>query len=69
MQVETSGKVAASVRRLTVRQVADLWQLYPGTIRKAIRAGDLPAVWAGSGYRVLAEDVEAWIQRTWGDRE
>jgi len=59
------GKVGTG-RWMTVRQVAEQWQLYPGTIRKAIRAKDLPAVWAGSGYRVLAEDVEEWIRRTWG---
>jgi len=53
---------------MTVRQIAEQWQLYPGTIRRAIRRGDLPAVWAGTGYRALATDVEAWIQRTWGNR-
>ncbi len=67
MQAETSGRTSAPVRRMTVRQAAEEWQLNPATIRKAIREGSLPAVWAGNGYRVLAADVEAWILRTWGD--
>jgi len=66
MQAEINGKVTAPARRWTVQQVADFWQIHPGTVRKAIRAGNLPAVWAGNGYRMLAEDVEAWIMRTWG---
>mgnify|MGYP000970341130 CR=1 FL=1 len=53
---------------MTVRQAAEEWQLNPATIRKAIREGYLPAIWAGNGYRVIAADVEAWIQRTWGTR-
>jgi len=65
MQPETNGKSTAPVRRMTVQQAADLWQIHPGTVRKAIRAGSLSAVWAGNGYRMLAEDVEAWIRRTW----
>jgi len=50
---------------MTVRQVAEEWQLHPETVRKAIRAGELPAVWAGSGYRMLAEEVEGWVARRW----
>ena len=53
-------------RRLTVRQVAETWQVYAGTVRRAIRAGELPAVWAGNGYRLAAEDVEAWVEKKWG---
>jgi len=67
MQAETTTKSSVPGRRMTVLQIAEQWQLYPGTIRKAIRRGDLPAVWAGTGYRVLAMDVEAWIQRRWND--
>ena len=63
---ERTTQGSTSSRRQTVRQIAEEWQLYPGTIRKAIREGKLPAVWAGTGYRVLAADVEAWIRRTWG---
>ncbi len=64
-QPENAAGSAGSGRRLTVRQVAEQWQIYPGTVRKAIRAKELPAVWAGNGYRMVAEDVEAWIRRTW----
>jgi len=65
-EVEQTGKTAASGRRLTVKQAAEEWQLHPDTIRAAIRAGKLPAVWAGSGYRIFADDVEAWVRREWG---
>ncbi|MBM4320823.1 MAG: helix-turn-helix domain-containing protein [Deltaproteobacteria bacterium] len=63
MQAETNGK--SSTRKLTVQQAAAEWQLHPETLRKAIRAGDLPAAWVGSGYRIVSSDIEAWIKRTW----
>jgi len=65
MQAETSGRTSAPLRRMTVRQAAEEWQLNPATIRNAIREGSLPAVWAGNGYRVIGADVEEWVRRTW----
>lgn len=67
MSSETVTRAATRTRRLTVRQVAEEWQLFPGTIRRAIRGGELPAVRVGSGYRLLAEDVEEWIEGKWGE--
>jgi len=64
----TTGQPRNPTRRLTVRQAAEEWQLHPGTVRKAIRKGKLPAIWAGTGYRLLADDVEAWIRSEWGER-
>ena len=64
--VEKADGTPSSARRMTVRQVAEAWQIYPGTVRRAIRAGELPATWAGDGYRLLLEDVEAWVGKKWG---
>jgi len=62
---KTAGKPSAG-RRMTVRQVAEAWQVYAGTVRRAIRAKELPAVWAGNGYRLAPEDVAVWVEKKWG---
>ena len=53
-------------RRLTVRQAADEWQISTDRVRVAIKEGKLVAIWAGTGYRMLASDVEAWVKAEWG---
>lgn len=65
-EVEKTSGTPIPVRRLTVRQVAEAWQIYVGTVRRAIRAGELPATWAGDGYRLVQEDVDAWVEKKWG---
>ena len=64
-EIEKTGKTAASGRRMTVRQAAEEWQLHPETVRKAIRAGELPAVRAGNGYRLSEMDLEKWVNSKW----
>ena len=62
---EKAGKTATSGRRMTVRQAAEEWQLHPETVRAAIRKGELSAIWAGRGYRMLASEVETWVRLKW----
>lgn len=59
---------APPIRRITVAQAAAEWSLHVDTLRAAIRRGELPAVWAGNGWRLLPSDVEAWVAARWGQR-
>jgi excisionase family DNA binding protein len=47
----------------TVTEVADMLQVYEGTVRRWIREGELPALRLGerTGYRIATEDVDAFI--------
>jgi excisionase family DNA binding protein len=49
----------------TVNEVSDMLQVYEGTVRRWIREGALPALELGTkaGYRIAAEDVEAFIEQ------
>ncbi len=48
----------------TVREVAELLQVYVGTVRRWIREGELPALSLGkkAGQRIAAEDLNAFIE-------
>jgi excisionase family DNA binding protein len=48
---------------LTVRELAHRLRLPPKRIRRAIRAGELPAVLIGEWLRVRARDAEEWLAR------
>ena len=50
---------------LTVEQVADYLQMHPETIRKGLRAGELPGVNFGgvAGWRIRREDLVAFIDK------
>ena len=50
-------------RLLTPAEIADRCQLSTKTVLRAIRSGRLRACRLGTrgGYRVVAEDLEAWI--------
>jgi excisionase family DNA binding protein len=46
---------------LTVRQIAETCQLSEKAVRRAIDAGELPAVKLRSRLRVTREDFDGWI--------
>jgi len=50
-------------RLLTIAQVAERLQLTENTIRKYVRAGNLPALKAGRVWRVRESDLLEFIQR------
>lgn len=47
---------------LTVAEVADLFRVSSMTVYRLIRNGDLPAVRVGRSYRVLEDDLQAYLQ-------
>lgn len=47
-------------RLLKVRDAAKTYACSPDTIRKLIRAGDLPAVHVGASLRIRESDLEAY---------
>ena len=54
-----------SDRLLTVKQVADLLQLNPRTVKRWIAAGRLHGVWLGTdraGWRIRQSEVQALIE-------
>ena len=48
-------------RLLTVKDVAGACQLSEKAVRRAIDAGELPAVMLRSRLRIRPEDLDAWI--------
>jgi excisionase family DNA binding protein len=46
---------------LTVRQVAELWHVSQPTVRKRIRAAELPSITIGRCRRVRRMDAEAFL--------
>ena len=46
----------------TVREVAELVGVSPATIRKEVHAGRLRAKWICSCWRILSDDVDAWLR-------
>lgn len=52
-----------SNRLLTVEEMAERLRLRPYTIRKKVRAGDLPAIMLGRIIRFDPEQVERWLQK------
>ena len=48
-------------RLMTVKEVADLVQLHEKVIRRAIEAGELPAVKIRSRVRIRRAAVDAWL--------
>jgi excisionase family DNA binding protein len=54
---------------LTVPQVAEELQVTVDTVRRWIRAGELPALLTGgqkTGYRIARADLDAFIERRRG---
>ena len=54
---------------LTVQQVAEEFQVIEETVRRWIRAGDLPVLDLGgprAGYRIRRSDLDAFIQQRYG---
>ncbi len=60
--------VGESTEWLTVAQVAQRLQLNDETVRRWIRAGELPALDLGkkAGYRVRPEDLAAFLEARYG---
>lgn len=54
-------------RRLTVREIADVYQVHQETVRRWVADG-CPAVSIGGGWRFLADDVESWLRVRTTDR-
>lgn len=56
-------------RWLTVEQVSALFQITPETVRRWIRAGELPVLDFGgpkAGYRIKQSDLDAFIAERYG---
>ena len=51
----------ARARFLTPREVADLLRVSPMTVYRLIKAGELRAVRVGKAYRILEDDVDAYV--------
>lgn len=49
---------------MTVAEVARAFRVHPITIRREIRAGNLPANLVGGQFRILRRDFEEYKQRT-----
>ncbi len=49
----------------TVPEVAQLLEVYDGTVRRWIREGELPALSLGkrAGHRIAAGDLDAFIEK------
>lgn len=56
----TATKTPAAEPAYTLQQAADLKQVSTQFVRKAIRAGALPAKIVGKGYRIDASDLQNW---------
>lgn len=48
-------------RFLTPQEVADLLRVSSMTVYRLIKAGDLRAVRVGKAYRILEDDVDAYL--------
>lgn len=59
---ESSQQVAAEF--LTVAEAASHVRSHAETIRRAIRAGSLPANRVGSSWRIRQTDLDSWINQT-----
>ena len=56
-------------RWLTVEQIAALFQINQETVRRWIRAGELPVLDIGgpkAGYRIKQSDLDAFIAQRYG---
>ncbi len=54
---------------LTVEEVADFFRVNVETVRRWIRAGDLPVLDLGGprvGYRIKRSDLDAFISKRYG---
>jgi excisionase family DNA binding protein len=54
---------------LTTEQVAQFLQVNPETVRRWVRAGELPVLRVGgpkSGYRIRRSDLDAYIEEHFG---
>lgn len=48
---------------LSTKQVCDILNIAPNTVKSLVRRGDLPAIRVGCQLRYRPEDIEAYIQR------
>ena len=68
---ETSGSSPQASKSmggfLTVAEVARSLRVSNMTVYRIIRAGDLPAVRVGRGYRIRAEDVRRYLEQRYMD--
>lgn len=70
--MDNTEQIAADDRAwYTIQQVADRLQVSTETVLRWIRKGELPYLDIGgrkAGYRVRAEDLEAWERARFHDR-
>jgi excisionase family DNA binding protein len=52
-------------RFLTAAEVAELLRVSTMTVYRLIKAGEIAAVRVGKSYRVLEEDVDRYLARTY----
>ena len=45
---------------LTVREVADYFQVHPSSIYRLLKRRAIPAFKLGSDWRFMAEDIDRW---------
>lgn len=48
---------------MTIPEAAQILRVNPATIRKAILRGELQALRAGAQYRILRQDLSAYLRR------
>ncbi|WP_434424577.1 helix-turn-helix domain-containing protein [Nannocystis pusilla] len=48
---------------LGINEIARLIRVDHRTVRKAIKAGELPALRVGRDFRILRQDLSAWLRR------
>ena len=54
-------------RFMTVAEVARVLRVSNMTVYRIIKAGDLPAVRVGRGYRIRTDDVRRYLQQRYMD--
>ena len=48
---------------LTIQQVAEIFSVNERTVYRMVSRGDLPGFRVAGSWRILAEDLEAWIDQ------
>ncbi len=61
--MDTAQSIASLPSRLTIQQVADLWQCEHRKIRRMIKSGALRAIKVGAEYRIPRGAIEEYEER------
>ena len=60
----TPDRAFAEVRFLTVAEVAAMMRVSKMTVYRLVHNGDLPAVRVGRSFRVLEDDVNEYLRKS-----